>query len=121
MNNKKDIHSITYLKTNASDVLQQVNETQRPVIITQNGEPRGVLQDARSYENMKNALGLMKAISPTMANYTLPLQSHSTMPSAIALPSLLMFRTTRVKKTFSALSLQMVSTEVLLFPSLSKR
>jgi len=63
VNNKKDIHSITYLKTNASDVLQQVNETQRPVIITQNGEPRGVLQDARSYENMKNALGLMKAIS----------------------------------------------------------
>ncbi len=60
---KKDIRPVTFLKTRAADLLKQVNETQRPVIITQNGEPRAVLQDAKSYEDMRYALGLMKLIS----------------------------------------------------------
>jgi prevent-host-death family protein len=60
---KKDIRPVTYLKTRAADLLKQVNDTQRPVIITQNGEPRAVLQDAKSYEDMRYALGLMKLIS----------------------------------------------------------
>ena len=63
MSLKKDIRPITYLKTRASDLLKQVNETQRPVIITQNGEPRAVLQDPKSYEDMRYALGLLKLIS----------------------------------------------------------
>ena len=63
MSLKKDIRPVTFLKTRAADLLKQVNETQRPVIITQNGEPRAVLQDAKSYEDMRYALGLMKLIS----------------------------------------------------------
>ncbi|MDP2972813.1 MAG: type II toxin-antitoxin system Phd/YefM family antitoxin, partial [Deltaproteobacteria bacterium] len=42
---------------------KQINETHRPVVITQNGEPRAVLQDPESYENMRNAIGLLKLIS----------------------------------------------------------
>ena len=60
---KKDIRPVTYLKTRAADLLKQVNDTRRPVIITRNGEPRAVLQDAKSYEEMRYALGLMKLIS----------------------------------------------------------
>ncbi len=63
MSLKKDIRPVTYLKTRAADLLRQVNDTQRPVIITQNGEPRAVLQDAKSYEDMRYALGLLKLIS----------------------------------------------------------
>lgn len=63
MNLSSDIKPITYLKANAADLLKQINETQRPVIITQNGEPKAVLQDPRSYENMRNALGILKLIS----------------------------------------------------------
>ena len=63
MSMKKDIRPITYLKVNAADLLNQVNETQRPVIITQNGEPRAVLQDPKSYEDMRSALGLLKLIA----------------------------------------------------------
>jgi prevent-host-death family protein len=63
MSMKKDIRPITYLKTRASDLLKQVNETHRPVVITQNGEPMAVLQDPKSYEDMRYALGLMKLIS----------------------------------------------------------
>ena len=58
-----DIKPVTYLKAKAADLLKQINETHRPVIITQNGEPRAVLQDPKSYENMRNAIGLLKLIS----------------------------------------------------------
>ena len=63
MNITNDIKPITYLKSNAAVLLNQINETHRPVIITQNGEPRAVLQDPESYENMRNAIGLLKLIS----------------------------------------------------------
>ena len=63
MNIVNDIKPVTYLKSKAADLLNQINETQRPVIITQNGEPRAVLQDPVSYENMRNAIGLLKLIS----------------------------------------------------------
>lgn len=60
---KKDIRPVTYLKTHAADLLTQVNETHRPVIITQKGEARAVLQDPESYERMRAALGLMKLLA----------------------------------------------------------
>ena len=63
MNITNDIKSISYLKSRAADLLSQINETHRPVIITQNGEPRAILQDPESYENMRNAIGLLKLIS----------------------------------------------------------
>ena len=63
MNIIKDIKPVTYLKSRAAELLNQINETHRPVIITQNGEPRAVLQDPESYENMRNAIGMLKLIS----------------------------------------------------------
>jgi prevent-host-death family protein len=63
MNLTADIKPVTYLKAKAADLLKQINDTRRPVIITQNGEPRAVLQDPESYENMRNAIGLLKLIS----------------------------------------------------------
>ena len=63
MNITKDIKSVTYLKSRAADLLEQINDTHRPVIITQNGEPRAILQDPQSYENMRNTIGLLKLIS----------------------------------------------------------
>jgi prevent-host-death family protein len=58
-----DIKPVSYLKLHSADLLNQVNETHRPVIITQNGEPRAVLQDADSYENMRATLGLLKLLA----------------------------------------------------------
>jgi prevent-host-death family protein len=63
MNISTDIKPVTYLKAKAADLLKQINETHRPVIITQNGEPRAVLQDPKSYENMRNAISILKLIS----------------------------------------------------------
>ena len=59
----EDVRPVTYLKSKAADILLQINETHRPVIITQNGEPRAVLQDPESYERMKSAIGLMKLLA----------------------------------------------------------
>jgi prevent-host-death family protein len=58
-----DIKPVTYLKSRAADMLKQVNETHRPIVITQNGEPKAVLQDPESYENMRNTIGMLKLIS----------------------------------------------------------
>lgn len=63
MDAKKDIRPITYLKNNAADLLSQINESQRPVYITQNGETRAVLQDPKSYEQMRSSIGLLKLIA----------------------------------------------------------
>ncbi len=60
---KDDILPITYLKSNAAELLEQINETHRHVIITQNGEARAILQDPESFERMRRAIGLLKLIA----------------------------------------------------------
>jgi prevent-host-death family protein len=63
MNISSDIKPISFLKSHAADILKHINDTHRPVVITQNGEPRAVLQDPESYDNMRKAIGLLKLIS----------------------------------------------------------
>jgi prevent-host-death family protein len=63
MNISTDIKPVTYLKAKTADLLKTINETHRPVIITQNGEPKAVIQDPQSYDNMRKALGILKLLS----------------------------------------------------------
>jgi len=63
MNISKDVKPITYLKSRAANLLKQINQTHRPVFITQNGEVKAILQDPESYHNMRNAIGILKLIS----------------------------------------------------------
>ncbi|PKM83222.1 MAG: type II toxin-antitoxin system Phd/YefM family antitoxin [Firmicutes bacterium HGW-Firmicutes-14] len=63
MNIKEDIRPISYIKANAAEILEQVNETHRPVYVTQNGEAKAVLLDTESYEKMKKAIGLLKLLT----------------------------------------------------------
>lgn len=58
----EDIKPISYLKAKTADVISSVNENQRSVIITQNGEAKAVVQDIKSYENLQNSLNLLKLI-----------------------------------------------------------
>lgn len=60
---KEDIRPVTYLKSSAADLLAQINTTHRPVVITQNGTARAVLQDPESYEQMRRAIGLLKLVT----------------------------------------------------------
>ncbi len=63
MNTKQDIRPISFVKANAANMLDQVNETHRPIIITQNGEAKAVLMDTESYDSMQNAIRIFKLIS----------------------------------------------------------
>jgi len=62
MKMREDIRPVTYLKSRAADLLDQLNKTHRPVVITQNGEARAVIQDAESYERTKTAIGFLKLL-----------------------------------------------------------
>lgn len=59
MSLKRDIRTVTEMKTGAARLLDQVNADRRPIIVTKDGRPRGVLMDVESYEEMRNAVGLM--------------------------------------------------------------
>jgi len=56
------IKPISYLKSKTADVINSVNETRQPIIITQNGEAKAIIQDIKSYENLRNSLSLLKLI-----------------------------------------------------------
>ena len=56
------IKPISYLKFKTADVINSVNETKQSIIITQNGEAKAVIQDIKSYENLRNSLSLLKLI-----------------------------------------------------------
>ena len=60
------IKPISYLKANAAEVLQDLQEKRRPLIITQNGEAKAVIQDVASYEETQETLALLK-MSPGAA------------------------------------------------------
>jgi prevent-host-death family protein len=62
VNLKADIRPISYIKTNAADMMKYVNQNKNPIIITQNGEAKAVLMDVNSYQDMQNAFSLMGII-----------------------------------------------------------
>jgi len=63
MRYSRQIKSISYLKANAADVLQELKEQRKPLIITQNGEAKAVLQDVASYEETQETLALLKILA----------------------------------------------------------
>lgn len=62
VNYKNDIKPISYIKTNAAEMMKYVNDNRNPIIITQNGEAKAVLMDIDSYQNMQNAFALLNII-----------------------------------------------------------
>lgn len=57
------IKPISYLKANAAEVLDELNEQRKPLIITQNGEAKAVLQDVASYEQTQETMALLKILA----------------------------------------------------------
>ena len=63
MRTGEDIRPVTYLKTRLAELLEQVNDSRRPVIITQNGVARAVVMDPESYDSMRQTIGLLQLIA----------------------------------------------------------
>ena len=57
------IKSISYLKTNAAEVLEQLADKRQPLVITQNGEAKAVIQDIASFEQTQETLALLKILA----------------------------------------------------------
>jgi prevent-host-death family protein len=57
------IRPISYLKANAAEVLQELTDRRQPMVITQNGEAKAVIQDVASYEETQESLALLKILA----------------------------------------------------------
>ena len=63
MHYSSQVRPISYLKANAAKVLTELNELREPLIITQNGEAKAVLQDVASFEETQETLALLKILA----------------------------------------------------------
>jgi prevent-host-death family protein len=57
------IRPISDLKANAAEVLQELTDPRQPMVITQNGEAKAVIQDVASYEQTQETLALLKRLA----------------------------------------------------------
>lgn len=58
-----DVRPVTYMKTKAAELLRSVGESRKPVVITQSGEPKGVLMDFASYQELRRATLLLRLVA----------------------------------------------------------
>jgi prevent-host-death family protein len=63
MRYSSQVKPISYLKANAAEVLAQLTEQRQPLVITQNGEAKAVLQDVASFEQTQETLALLKILA----------------------------------------------------------
>ena len=63
MRYSSQVKPISYLKANAAEILTHLAEQREPLLITQNGEAKAVLQDLASYEETQETLALLKILA----------------------------------------------------------
>jgi prevent-host-death family protein len=57
------IKPISYLKAHYADVIRELNDGAPPLVITQNGEAKVVVQDVTSYAATQELLALLKLLA----------------------------------------------------------
>jgi prevent-host-death family protein len=57
------IKPISYLKANAAEIVRNLGKNREPLVITQNGEAKVVVQDIESYEKNQETLALLKILA----------------------------------------------------------
>ena len=63
MRYSSQVKPISYLKANAAEVLLHLSDQRQPLVITQNGEAKAVLQDVASFEETQETLALLKVLA----------------------------------------------------------
>jgi len=64
----EDIKPISYFKAHASEVIKDVSNNHKTMIITQNGEAKVIVQDIRSFEQSQESLALLKILALSANN-----------------------------------------------------
>ncbi len=57
------IKPISYLKAHAAEIVRKLSENREPLVITQNGEAKVVIQDIESYEQTQETMALLKILA----------------------------------------------------------
>jgi len=57
------IKPISYLKAHAAEIVRHLGEQREPLVITQNGEAKVVMQDIESYEQTQQTMALLKILA----------------------------------------------------------
>ncbi|MBG0774942.1 MAG: type II toxin-antitoxin system Phd/YefM family antitoxin [Desulfovibrionaceae bacterium] len=63
-----DIKPISWLKNNAKQLIETVDETGNPMVITQNGEAKAVVMNVRAYDQMQESLALLRMLADSAAD-----------------------------------------------------
>lgn len=63
MKYSSQVKPISYLKANAAEIAKQLTELREPMVITQNGEAKFVIQDVASYEQTQETMALLKILA----------------------------------------------------------
>ncbi len=59
----EQIKPISYLKAHAAEVVRNLTTQMKPLVITQNGEAKAVIQDIKSYEQTQETMALLKMLA----------------------------------------------------------
>jgi prevent-host-death family protein len=59
----RQIKPISYLKAHAAEIVRNMGEQREPLVITQNGEAKVVLQDIESYEQAQETMALLRILA----------------------------------------------------------
>ena len=57
------IKPISYLKAHAAEIVRNLPGQGEPLVITQNGEAKAVIQDIKSYEQTQETMALLKMLA----------------------------------------------------------
>ncbi|VAW94403.1 Prevent host death protein, Phd antitoxin [hydrothermal vent metagenome] len=57
------IKPISYLKAHAAEIVRNLSAQVEPLVITQNGEAKAVMQDIKSYERTQETMALLKILA----------------------------------------------------------
>jgi len=63
MKYSESVKPISYLKAHASEILKDVSNNKKTMVITHNGEAKAVLQNVKVYEEMQESLALLKILA----------------------------------------------------------
>ncbi len=61
----ESVKSISYLKANAANLIEEINKEQKTFVITQNGEAKVIVQDIKVYEKNQETLAMLKLLAMT--------------------------------------------------------
>ncbi|MDP3831785.1 MAG: type II toxin-antitoxin system Phd/YefM family antitoxin [Ignavibacteriaceae bacterium] len=61
----ESVKSISYLKANAANLIDDTYKNQKTFVITQNGEAKVVVQDIKMYEKTQETMAMLKLLAMT--------------------------------------------------------